>query len=122
MATGNRDNPGAYAYTQDEAVNINLGQCGSMFIEYDGSADHANTPPDGLYFIAITVVNDCKFETLTQADSSVCFGTGGGSSSNTGPPGDLVLNTDVFPSGLTFFGRWTTIKMDQGRVIAYLGQ
>ena len=34
-----------------------------MFIEYDSGADHANTPPDGLYFIAITVVNDCNFET-----------------------------------------------------------
>lgn len=112
-----RTNPGLKGYTTEECQNIALGQCGSVFI----SDTTENTAPNGLFYIAITVVNDCKFETLTQADNTVCFGDGG-TASDAGPPGDLVANTIAFPSGLTIFGRWTTIDLAQGKVIAYLGQ
>ena len=35
--------------------------------------------------------------------------------------GQQISNTDVFPAGLTIYGRWTEIDIASGKLIAYLG-
>ena len=111
-----RTNPGLHGYSVQEAQNLQLGQMGSIYI----NDNVENTIAAPKYYVAIQVVEDCKFETLTQANNTVCFGDGG-TTSNTGPPGDLVTNSEIFPAGITIYGKWTTIDLVSGAVIAYLG-
>ena len=75
-----------------------LGQDGSFLI----SDTTENTLPQHEKFIAIQVLEDASFETLD---------------------GNLTGNvTGVkFPAGTILYGRFTTIKLAYGSVIAYLG-
>tara|TARA_R100000152_G_scaffold3521_1_gene1199 strand:+ start:1988 stop:2344 length:357 start_codon:yes stop_codon:yes gene_type:complete len=113
---------GIHTYTAAEGTNIALGQGGSMLITV---ADEENTPPKGTVFTAFTVIgtSDVTFNTLTQEDTSLYFGTGG-SELHTGPPGEILTNSLTgasFPSGITIYGRWTAINIDSGAIVAYLG-
>jgi len=92
-------------YSVVESGNIGLGQAGNTF--------ELGTDPVSGSFVAITFLSDTKFTLLTPASSSY-IGTAGGS-------GDAIVNTQVFPSGLTIFGRWTAFTLVSGEVIAYTG-
>ena len=104
-----------HKFSVQEAQNINLGQCSSMYIDV---LDEDNTPPTGKVFVAVTCVSDTKFNDLTQETNTQCFGTAG-TEAHDGPPGEKVTNADMFPAGLTLYGRWTKIDLDAGAVIAY---
>ena len=67
---------GIHTYTAAEGTNVALGQGGSMLITV---ADEENTPPRGTVFTAFTAIgtSDVTFNTLTQEDTSLYFGTGG---------------------------------------------
>ena len=108
--------------TIQEGTNISLGQGGSMLITV---ADEANTPPSGQIFIAFTVIGDTNvtFNSLVPDDTDMYFGTGG-TESHTGPPGEVLTNSltgGEFPPGTTIYGRWTSINIDSGAIVAYLG-
>ena len=103
-----------------------FGQMGSMYINDTDSCK----PPTDKVIVAITVVEDCKFTSLV-ADND----TGNGleyvgstaahdasSPSNTsGSNGEEVANTEVFQAGLSIYGRWTTVQLAEGKIIAYIG-
>ena len=117
---------GIHTYTVQEAGNVGLGQGGSMLITV---ADEANTPPSGQVFTAFTVIGDANvtFNDLIPEKSisgaNVYFGTGG-TESHTEPPGEVLTNSltgGEFPPGITIYGRWTTIDIDSGSIVAYLG-
>ena len=106
---------GIYTYSVQESQNAGLGQGGSVFI--DGTSF---TPSKGV-IVAITVVADGTiFETLTAAEpnkyaSSAVGYEGGGDAIAVGSSGD------AFPQGLTIFGRWSTVDINTGSVICYIG-
>ena len=83
-------------YTVVEAQNAALGQNGSILID----DTNAHTGP----FAAITALEDAA------VDVSEC---------------DMSFITDVadftIPKGTTIFGRFTSIELDSGKVIAYYG-
>ena len=83
-------------YTVQEAQNASLGQVGVVLI--DDTVEH--TGP----FVAITALSDAA------VDVSEC---------------DMSFITDVadftIPKGVTIFGRFTSIELDSGSVLAYLG-
>ena len=83
-------------YTVAEAQNAALGQAGSILI--DDTVEH--TGP----YVAITALSDAA------VDVSEC---------------DMSFITDVadftIPKGATIFGRFASIELDSGSVIAYLG-
>ena len=83
-------------YTVAEAQNAALGQAGSILI--DDTVEH--TGP----YVAITALSDAA------VDVDQC---------------DMSYITDVadftIPKGVTIFGRFESIELDSGSVLAYLG-
>lgn len=107
-------------YSVQEAQNIQLGQCKSAFLDTTTSY----SPIAGEVVVAITIIQDAKFETLTQEDPGRCFGdtAGGLKPSHAGGVGDDIQNTTLFPAGITLFGRWTTVDLAMGVAVLYIAK
>ena len=111
---------GALALDPTGAVYVReaLGQAGSCFV----SGTNAVTAAYGK-FVAIQFLEDSVFNstdglvaTDTQRwpdDTSAATDV---SSSNT-----AAVGSQVFPQGMTIFGRWNSFKLASGAVIAYIG-
>jgi len=112
----------------DNTVEYGFGQLGSAYLR---DADIDFTPPSGLVIVAITVIETCEFNELvadtsghTAADGSTgvaYFGTQDAVGMN-GTGADPVGTADDFPTGITIYGRWTKVDIDQGKVILYFGR
>ena len=116
MGTNNRTR-----YTDNEATNTSLGQVGSVFIDTAG----AITPPSGLSFIAITMVEESTFNSTDgllpeEGAGKTYIGTNSASDSVTAG-GQAIDVNNSFPAGLTIFGRWSKITHASGAMIAYVG-
>lgn len=74
----------------------------SSFGEYGFRLVEAGfSQPAGEVYRAITFVEDSTITTTTDAGAA--------------------LSSEVFPAGLTIYGRFNTISVSSGRVIAYIG-
>ena len=103
-----------------------FGQMGSMYINDTDSCK----PPTGKVIVGITVVEDCKFTSLV-ADSDTSNGLeyvgttaahdAGAATATSGQNGEEIANTEVFQAGLSIYGRWTTVQLAEGKIIAYIG-
>lgn len=99
-------------YTVQEAMNINLGQCPSIFVK-DTGVDVE--PPAGHVFVAIVPnYQSVKFTTLESPEPDRYINTAqactfGGTISNT----DVITDGNVFSDPI--YGRWNKINL------AYLG-
>ena len=119
----------------DNTVEYGFGQLGSAYLR---TADVDFTPPSGLVIVAITVIETCEFNELvadtdgyTAVDGSggiAYFGTqaavamnGTTNNGGTNLP-DPIDTGDDFPTGVTIYGRWTKVDIDQGKVILYFGR
>ena len=111
-------NKGIMKYTVAEAQNIQLGQGQSAYLD----STNAYVVDDAKPVIAITIIQDAKFETLAALHADYCFGDNGTDGTYTDAGcGDVVLNTTVFPAGITIYGSWTTVDLASGIVVLYLG-
>ena len=120
--------------------DISLGQLGSGFVDNTG----AFLPPAGKVIVAITFMSDLKFSALTaelptdatfkgpQTSAGVAeinsFGTVTQTAANgtqAGRAGYTVDASNVFPKGLTIYGRWKGFTLSAadstGGLIAYFG-
>ena len=115
-----RNKGGLNGMTVQESNNAALGQGGSVFID-DGST---HTLPAGQVFISITMLTAVTFTAdatgLAAQNPTKCIGTNGVVNVS-GPPGAVIDASNVFPAGLTIHGRWTSIDLNTGSVIAYIG-
>jgi len=125
------------AYNMDN--DIPLGQLGSGYLNGTG----AFTPPAGKVIIAITMVDNTSFSSLTQevptddtfkgpvnattgnAETN-CFGTTANIAASNGVGSVAVGGSDVFPKGLTIYGRWKAVNLNRSatatsQVILYFG-
>ena len=111
---GNRG--GLHGYTVQEAQNSSMGQVGTVFLDTDATTF---TPSSGV-IVAIQMMTDCTFDTLTAEDSSKYISVGG-----TGyeAGGDTLANSDTFSAGMTIYGRWTSVSVqtDAMQCICYVG-
>ena len=114
-------------------VEYGFGQLGSAYLR-DADADFY--PPSGLVIVAITVIDTCEFNELvadtsgyTVADGSegvAYFGTetpvlmNGVNAAGDTVASDAINAGDDFPTGITIYGRWTKVDIDQVKVIIYL--
>jgi len=108
-------------------VEYGFGQMGSGFLDDTGVLD----PPVGKAIVAITVLADAKFTTLTAdtigytatdgSTGTAYIGTGGQVASN-GANSEAIVASDLFPRGITIYGRWTRCTLASGRVIVYYGE
>jgi len=92
-------------YTVVEAQNASMGQAGAKFIS--DTAVHTGT------FIAIQCLEDTVFNALTPDDITNGYGVGSYNGN--------TMASETISAGTTIYGRWTTIDLTSGLVIAYIG-
>ena len=103
---------------QGVASQASFGQLGSAFLDQGG----AYLPPAGSIVVAIACLADTTFSVLTPEATGTCFGIL--EDSGVGTADDLVSSSNVFPQGITIYGRWTAVTATAdttGGVICYLG-
>ena len=105
-------------------VSYSFGQLGSAFCNTTG----AFTPPTGKVIVGIQFVGDTELSDLTadtaQGNDAAFIGfttvAGNGSGS------DSIVNTVIFPAGMTIYGRWTSVTLKEayttGGIICYFGE
>ena len=96
------------------------GQAGSIF--HDGTG--AITPPSGTVFVAIHCMNGVTFDAsggLVAADSAKFINTEAASSGGGGTGGAQIDADNEFSTGTILYGRWTSINLTGGTIIAYVG-
>ena len=105
-----------------------LGQSGTILLD----TATAIAPPDGMVFVAVTMLDDCTFHAtngLVAEDANKWFNTdaaahdesAGSETSLQGSGGVEADASNTFPSGMTIYGRYTGLKLTGGSCIAYLG-
>ena len=117
---------GLHSYTVQEAQNSSMGQVGSV---YTAASSDAIKPPTGAIFVAITMVTDCTFDSsagLVAEDAQKYINTETAAHDLASAGGSLgeggqVVDSVIFPAGLTIYGRWTEIDVDTGSCVAYIG-
>ena len=92
-------------YTVNESSNVALGQTGAKFIS--DTEVHSGT------FVAITMLEDTVFNALTPTDTTNGYGVGSYNGN--------TMASETIPQGVTIYGRWNTIDLTSGLVIAYIG-
>ena len=111
--------------------DIPLGQLGSGYLHDAG----AFTPPTGKVVVAITMLDNTSFTLLTQevptdatykgptnattGDAEVgYFGTTANIAAANGTNSDAIGTSDVFPKGVTIYGRWKAVTLNTGTTAA----
>ena len=109
---------GLHTFTVQEAQNATMGQASTAFVDDTGAFTiKANS---GLVIVAIQVIDDCVFSTLTPEDADKHVGVG--SSEQTYHTNGESLASYSIPAGTTFYGRWTAATMSTaGACFYYLG-
>jgi len=113
---------------QDNTIQYGFGQLGSG---YTTNGDEV-TPPEGKVIVAITVVLDAQFEELIaqvpdvgNASAPAYFGNHNGASTaqsaGNGTGSQVVPQGEIFPAGITIYGRWTKVELSSGAAILYYG-
>ena len=92
-------------YTVNESSNVALGQAGAKFIS--DTSVHSGT------FVAITMLEDTVFNALTPTDTTNGYGVGSYNGN--------TMASETIPQGVTIYGRWSSIDLTSGLVIAYIG-
>lgn len=103
-----------------------FGQLGSGFVDTTG----AFTPPTGKVIVAIQFLADTSLAGLVadtaQGNDAAFFGTAAAVAGNGAGGADAVSSTQVFPRGLTIYGRWTSVTLNaadsDGGIICYFGE
>ena len=109
---------------RDNITDYGFGQMGSILIT--GTAN--DVTPNGVtgmekhVFVAITFLEDTVFDNdgLTAADNTK-FPNDTTAGTGIDANGGAITDGVEFPRGITIYGRWTSMKLDSGKVIAYLG-
>ena len=95
------------------ANGVAFGQYGSAY-----SNTHTNTitPPTGLVIVAVTFLEDYELDKLTPADSGKTSFNHDDTASGSG--GEVVADGTVFPKGLTVYGRWKEVSLNDNGTAA----
>ena len=93
----------------NDLYKASFGQYGSAF---DDAAGSAITPDTGMIICAITFLADTGLAALAAEDdvnaSNESFGLTAGHT-GAGSGGVVIAAANIFPKGLTIFGRWTSV-------------
>ncbi len=108
---------GLHKYTVIESGNAGLGQAGSAFSD---TTDNL-TPTSGV-FVAITMIEDTTFSVLQSAEGAGSTYIGNtASSAGSGDGNEAIDTSNTFPAGVTIYGRWDSITLNGGSIVAYIG-
>ena len=99
-----------------------LGQAGSILVT--GTTNAVTTGVSGTKFVAIQFLEDTTFDAGSEglvASTAGLWPDDANASTTIDDNGGAVTGSEVFPQGMTIFGRWDGFKLDSGKVIGYLG-
>ena len=105
-------------------VAYNFGQMGSVLITgvaiVTSNGVTAGVGAEAV-FCAITFLEDTVFDDagLISTDNTIFPNSAAAQSGISG--NTAVVDGETFPKGVTIYGRWTTVMLDSGKVIAYVG-
>ena len=99
---------GLHVLTVQESQNASMGQAGAKFIS--DNAEHTLTTGN---FVAIQCIEDTVFAALTPLDTVNGYGVGSYNGN--------TMASETITAGTVIYGRWTTIDLTSGAVIAYIG-
>ncbi len=115
-------------------VSYGFGQMGSILITGTtnavtiiGGLDSDSTPASNVnrttpVFVAITFLTDTVFDNAgLTSDDNTMFPNDTVASTGIDANGGAVTDGVTFPKGITIYGRWTSILLDSGSCIAYVG-
>ena len=115
-------------------VSYGFGQMGSILITGTtnavtiiGGRDSDSTPASNVnrttkVFVAITFLEDTVFDDAgLTADDNTMFPNDTVASTGIDANGGAITDGETFPKGVTIYGRWTSILLDSGKCIAYVG-
>ena len=115
-------------------VSYGFGQMGSILITGTtnavtliGGRDTDSTPASNVnrtdkVFVAITFLADTVFDNAgLTSDDNTMFPNDTIASTGIDADGGAVTDSVTFPKGVTIYGRWTSILLDSGSCIAYVG-
>lgn len=109
---------GLNTYTVHEAQNASLGQGGSALI----IGTSAVTVPDDKTIVAITFLENTQFNSAGLiAEDGTRWLNSEVLASKSVVSNDATIDGEVFPAGVTIYGRWTTVQLTSGKCIVYLG-
>ncbi len=94
---------------------MQFGQMGGTYLDL---ASTTITPASGKVFSAITMLEETQFSALVAKDTGICFNS---VTAGPGTNGQILESDQVFPRGVTIYGRWTSLSLASGAVIAYQG-
>ena len=115
-------------------VSYGFGQMGSILITGTtnavtliGGLDTDSTPASNVnrtdkVFVAITFLADTVFDNAgLTSDDNTMYPNDTVASTGIDADGGAVTDGVTFPKGVTIYGRWTSILLDSGSCIAYVG-
>ena len=115
-------------------VSYGFGQMGSILITGTtnavtliGGRDSNSTPASNVnrtdkVFVAITFLADTVFDNAgLKSDDNTMFPNDTVASTGIDANGGAVTDSVTFTKGITIYGRWTSILLDSGSCIAYVG-
>jgi hypothetical protein len=115
-------------------VSYGFGQMGSILITGTtnavtliGGRDSDSTPASNVnrtdkVFVAITFLADTVFDSAgLTSDDNTMYPNDTVASTGIDANGGAVTDSVTFPKGVTIYGRWTSILLDSGSCIAYVG-
>ena len=121
MAARRNIKGGANHFTVQEAQNVALWQAGCVFSDDNSTA---LVPPAGHVFIAITAMANATFDAsggLVASDPDRFMNTEAAATAG-GTGGVQMDASNSIPQGMTIYGRWKSINLAGGEIIAYIGK
>ena len=93
---------------------------GAQGSTYTASSSAAITPSTGCVYVAIYMLTDTTFDNTTGLIAESATGSINSAGIGAGTGGQNV-DSVIFTAGTTIYGRWTSINLASGSVIAYVG-
>lgn len=96
------------------AAAASFGQSGSAYANATGSA--TITAPDGKAIVAIQVLSDATFSSLTAVTPLTCFNS---ADAGFGTGGATFPDDQTVGAGVVLYGEWSQIVLGGGSAIVY---
>ena len=110
------------ALTGTKFQEASLGQYGSTYLDGDSDVVDLNGSSPQRYVCSITFLEDTQFQALENLGGEVgSFSTVTSEIGAAGNGTDLTVGASgqVFPKGITIFGRWDFVELHSGACICY---
>ena len=104
----------------NDLFRASFGQYGSVYLNGDGAQLDLDSSIATRYIIAITMMEDVTFQTITTLDG-VIGSISTDDTNETQIDDALAITTShTFPKGVTIYGKWDFVELNAGSCLCYL--